>query len=569
MTTNPNKKALLRSKLKKTIIKNRHIVTDGCGNNRCTNPYCKSNIDNLGETYSNAAASKLALKMTKEKHKGCDAYKQRVILTKIDDSKMIESISNEVLNIPFGYPLTNSLQSLYFRDPLKHQDQTDDYKQRDFQKYYENIMKIIQRDEPNAFQQTFDLNKQCDCNYPVNHQHYIQRLNNLPKNTTITKPMIHIVNGKQPSFEWNFECSSEIVSIKNAIHSAVSFISDVHTIYGCKVFFEFTPNGYSSEYKAGSASIWCTCILSALPTNLFPVNLDFQYVCNEISFIGERKRILHNKCYSITTLNYMTLADIRNLDSFSIKCYVTQFSDSTNKEYEQNAWFTQLKNCKYQQTAFNALSCNKNVKQCEYIEKLANTMKMYHGIDNIDNLNVLELINMYEHALLVHMETDEFGYIVGIMGDECDIGKCDKFKRRDRNREQSRSDSHRCNVRAAITQQILDKIHCLYKHSYDIGHKLNAKQNHIVSNDDEKKNDYDIHNIQQAMHSDKIAKIHKFIKNNRKRDVVSSDSQRFSQLIEKSHNINKPNKIYSFGQTFVYVTHTEHANVFAKYGSLK
>eukprot|EP01084_Bolivina_argentea_P052974 97252_1 len=69
-----NHKLLLQQKLKRTILRNRAIVTDGCGSVRCANPYCKSNQDNKNKIYTDREASKLAVIMTKERHKGCEEY---------------------------------------------------------------------------------------------------------------------------------------------------------------------------------------------------------------------------------------------------------------------------------------------------------------------------------------------------------------------------------------------------------------------------------------------------------------------------------------------------------------
>eukprot|EP01084_Bolivina_argentea_P234250 394358_1 len=61
-------------KLRATIYKNRQIVTQGCGNVCCTNPYCKSNHVNKDKSYSDKQASMLALTMTKQKHLGCGSF---------------------------------------------------------------------------------------------------------------------------------------------------------------------------------------------------------------------------------------------------------------------------------------------------------------------------------------------------------------------------------------------------------------------------------------------------------------------------------------------------------------
>eukprot|EP01084_Bolivina_argentea_P203075 346879_1 len=75
-STNKKTKLQLQHKLKQNIINYRNIVTAGCGNSQCTNPYCKSNINNRDKIYSDADASKLAVKMVKNKAKICSAFGQ-------------------------------------------------------------------------------------------------------------------------------------------------------------------------------------------------------------------------------------------------------------------------------------------------------------------------------------------------------------------------------------------------------------------------------------------------------------------------------------------------------------
>eukprot|EP00485_Elphidium_margaritaceum_P004535 CAMPEP_0202707012 /NCGR_PEP_ID=MMETSP1385-20130828/19358_1 /ASSEMBLY_ACC=CAM_ASM_000861 /TAXON_ID=933848 /ORGANISM="Elphidium margaritaceum" /LENGTH=942 /DNA_ID=CAMNT_0049365619 /DNA_START=45 /DNA_END=2873 /DNA_ORIENTATION=+ len=77
---NNKKKVELREKLKQLALTNRNIVLKGCGNWRCTNPVCKSNIVNQAQTYDDVQASKLALKMIKEKHKTCASFENRSVV---------------------------------------------------------------------------------------------------------------------------------------------------------------------------------------------------------------------------------------------------------------------------------------------------------------------------------------------------------------------------------------------------------------------------------------------------------------------------------------------------------
>lgn len=73
------KKAELREKLKKRVASNRKIIMSGCGDWRCMNPFCKSNLENKDKIYNDTEASKLAIKMIKLKSKPCESFDRRPI----------------------------------------------------------------------------------------------------------------------------------------------------------------------------------------------------------------------------------------------------------------------------------------------------------------------------------------------------------------------------------------------------------------------------------------------------------------------------------------------------------
>eukprot|EP01083_Nonionella_stella_P095677 268668_1 len=74
-----NKRLKLKDKLQRRIREYRYVVTKGCGNCRCSNPYCKSNLMNKHKHYTGSEASKLALKMVTLKHKHCKHFKQKYV----------------------------------------------------------------------------------------------------------------------------------------------------------------------------------------------------------------------------------------------------------------------------------------------------------------------------------------------------------------------------------------------------------------------------------------------------------------------------------------------------------
>eukprot|EP01084_Bolivina_argentea_P140696 247301_1 len=96
------------------------------------------------------------------------------------------------------------------------------------------------------------------------------------------------------------------------------------------------------------------------------------------------------------------------------------------------------------------------------LENLANNMKQNANKQHID---ISSLIDDYSFLLQNHNNHDDIQYIHEKLGGACDSKQCDIFKRHYRN----------TNNETEWRQQIIDKIHCFYRHTYDIGYMLNAE----------------------------------------------------------------------------------------------
>ena len=75
----------------------------------------------------------------------------------------------------------------------------------------------------------------------------------------------------------------------------------------------------------------------------------------------------------------------------------------------------------------------------------------------------------------MHYHDHEFEQIFNSFQQSCPLTKCMIFRRNNRRRE---NDKNNINYK----QQILDKIHCYFKHSYDIGHHIGNKESQIINN---------------------------------------------------------------------------------------
>eukprot|EP01084_Bolivina_argentea_P304993 526824_1 len=98
-----------------------------------------------------------------------------------------------------------------------------------------------------------------------------------------------------------------------------------------------------------------------------------------------------------------------------------------------------------------------------------------------DSLDIESILNSFHHLLCVHDSEKDFEEIYNILG-KCDILKCNIFKRNRRKRNKKENNS-------SYIDDIMDKIHCYFQHSYDIGFRLypnERKQIEVVDHNEEK-----------------------------------------------------------------------------------
>eukprot|EP01084_Bolivina_argentea_P008378 15698_1 len=98
-------------------------------------------------------------------------------------------------------------------------------------------------------------------------------------------------------------------------------------------------------------------------------------------------------------------------------------------------------------------STNHTVNECKHLQRLQNCLK-----DNIKNISLI--LNDFHHLLSEHDSSKEFEYIYNVFG-KCDIKNCASVKRVTYSNYSGMT---------GVTQ-IIDKIHCYYAHSIDIGYR--------------------------------------------------------------------------------------------------
>eukprot|EP01084_Bolivina_argentea_P108377 193695_1 len=142
--------------------------------------------------------------------------------------------------------------------------------------------------------------------------------------------------------------------------------------------------------------------------------------------------------------------------------------------------------------------CKCDSSICPSLQVISNILKKYDTFLNEDNqtdiltkVTCINLVNDFNHLLSYHAQQFEDFYrtlnqtIYGKKG--CNMLYCKSLVRHQRNREQI-SDNKDLPTIYSAEQQLLDRIHCYYLHSFDTGYKLTNQEKHDVLNNTNSKN---------------------------------------------------------------------------------
>eukprot|EP01084_Bolivina_argentea_P270840 460636_1 len=193
-----------------------------------------------------------------------------------------------------------------------------------------------------------------------------------------------------------------------------------------------------------------------------------------------------------------------------------------------------------------------DISCCDMLYRLKETMNEYiNGKVLYLKIDIELVINDYLHLLSQHNEDEKFEMIVNMFG-HCDIVKCDMFKRNYRDRTLSvMNDAYNTNAIDICHQQILDKIHVFFYHSYDIGNRLPLKDQLKIY---ESKDDFDV-DIAEHVKNPKLIELNNILSNKRKlyqRVSVLNNNRlayKYNQLSEEN---NYNDNMYCFGCEFEY-----------------
>eukprot|EP01084_Bolivina_argentea_P113769 202704_1 len=388
---------------------------------------------------------------------------------------------------------------------------------------------------------------------------------------------------KNAPFIWSFNVT-EVNIFGNTKFGDVPFQSDSHIVNGCKFYFQLTPNGWHGQPK-GFCMVWfCLEELGYRDS----ATIRFQVKCvveGKMSFVSERQQelSLSKGCtWSFTTNDGINCALFEDLDKdVSFEIYIAvepDFNPHFINEKHQNAADSGLllstietdSSCEYSQE----LCCDGNVTKCPYVLELLNVMKMFLSlVGNMQyDCDAVRILDLFHHILDIHNQ-DDFYYIFEALGN-CNIETCSCLNRIYGDK---RTTVNNCCVNIdvcdLVTQQIIDKIHCFFKHSYAMGYRLKPKDNQIIikqiaQNDNhcEQKENNQQKKPNVEMINNKIKSTRQILLQNKR--FIGSQNKRCEKFKQLKLNTAK---YYSFGQQFIYPDekYTNAFNVLPKYKSLK
>eukprot|EP01084_Bolivina_argentea_P255420 429586_1 len=290
----------------------------------------------------------------------------------------------------------------------------------------------------------------------------------------------------------------------------------------------------------------------------------YSYVLDEIQY-----KILKQDNDQFDELNLMGRSAVRHMSSELVQ-YLHSVDEWIN--HYEHVLYTHMKNDKQIELIHNEFIQKYNIhcelKKCSFYDRfnhkkyindkneneypnMHNAFQLNHGLR--DDYKNVDLVNDF-HKLL--HRSNEFENIYQMLihqsnnNSPCVISECICMKRNQRNRTKNEIVlSELCDI---VTQQLLDRVHCYFFHSFDIGYRLT-------------KNDYVIVNqlCETNQNAEYYQKLYKFIegKRNSYKDIeyfhrLKSVNKKYNQISDENDEkkcVENNNKKYSFGYKFIYL----------------
>eukprot|EP01084_Bolivina_argentea_P008809 16473_1 len=269
-------------------------------------------------------------------------------------------------------------------------------------------------------------------------------------------------------------------------------------------------------------------------------------------------------------------------NSFSYKLMNGMFSSVITKiEDPHRCQFEQILECKYN---------NNKINKCQHLQQFIKSLQIFESLikikqhDNEHNIDEIKiklpaLYDNFCHLLLHHDNNHAFETIYNELGGRCDE-KCIHFRRNYRNRDKISidmysTDEYKAAAEIIAMHQIIDSVHCFYRHSFDIGYRLSIKERESIENCvSDQKEVVDTDNEYFKNHQ--IIRTYEILANKRKKLSFISNrlsGKKYNQLnvVHSKYNEYKFGKIFNYGHNYPSGASlpTEQMHVSPKYTNLK
>eukprot|EP01084_Bolivina_argentea_P297395 512334_1 len=201
------------------------------------------------------------------------------------------------------------------------------------------------------------------------------------------------------------------------------------------------------------------------------------------------------------------------------------------------------------------ISTNCFLSKCKSMQRMKQILNIYEQQSDMNDLDINIILNDFLHLLQAHNDDIQFQHIFDVFNINCNASKCDKIQRNYMNKSTDYKHKH---MVQCFQREILDRIHCFYCHSFDIGNRINRKEFEMITTNNNTAMDDSKYNVQQSTQSE-ASKIAKFLHHKQKKNKLSFQhvtGRKFTQFEEYV-------AVYSLGHKFYYGYNGEYdGNIF-------
>eukprot|EP01084_Bolivina_argentea_P216385 367625_1 len=192
-----------------------------------------------------------------------------------------------------------------------------------------------------------------------------------------------------------------------------------------------------------------------------------------------------------------------------------------------------------------------SMKQCDHLLFIINTLKKYNSFQHDTELDIISALNSFHHLLNAHDGNQQFEEIYHILNEEfgnCDVLKCHQFRRIRRERNKENCENDMLSKEISFIDDIIDKMHCYYQHSYDMGFRLTPNERKKIGKIDVKTENENEADTLCNKKLDVMLKVIKAKRDNIKQIIRDKSYQKFIATQVSMNNY----ETFCFGKQYVY-----------------